>query len=160
METASVARPVRRSRSNPKRMIFTLLQANRALPLVQRIVADIVRQYKKVCALEERCHIRRPNVTEEEQGVLRRDYTNELFKLRNLSEELRAVGCELKDWRMGLVDFLSIHDGREVELCWRLGEERIEYWHDIETGFSGRQLVDESFGGTASPRPQPADVGA
>jgi|CXWL01.1.fsa_nt_gi hypothetical protein len=150
MEASGVTTPRRRNRSNPRRRIFTLEHASRTLPLVKRIIADIVRQYKKVCALEEKCHMRRPNVSAEEQETLRRSYTIELGRLRELAQELSAVGCELKDWRSGLVDFRAMHEGREVELCWRLGEEKIEYWHEISNGFDGRQPIEENFG---SPRP-------
>lgn len=52
---------------------------------------------------------------------------------------VHALGCEVKDPELGLIDFPSLRDGREVYLCWRLGEERIAYWHDLETGYLGRQ---------------------
>lgn len=136
----SQPRPIR----NPRRKVFSLKHANATLPLVRRIVADMVKQYKRVCALEERCHIRRPTVSNEEQDRLRRQYESELEKLRELYDELTTIGCELKDWRMGLVDFRARLGGREVELCWRLGEERIEFWHEIGAGFAARQPLAES----------------
>lgn len=142
MEVFDATKPQQRPIRNRTRKTFTVEHANRTLPLVKRIVADMVRQYKKVCALEERCHIRRPTVTNEEQAALRRSYEIELDKLRDLADELRAIGCELKDWRRGLVDFPSTHEGREIELCWRLGEERVEHWHDVGAGFASRQLLE------------------
>ncbi len=132
-------------KSAPRKPLFTVEKANRALPLVQRIVSDIVRQHKKVCALEERCHMRRPTVSEEEQQRLGRQYAIEIEKLRELAEELTAVGCDLKDWRRGLIDFSALYQGREVELCWHLGEERVNYWHEIGAGFPGRHLIDDLF---------------
>ena len=59
--------------------------------------------------------------------------------LQALARELRQFGCELKDPDTGLIDFLSLRKDREVYLCWRLGEERINYWHDLDAGFRGRQ---------------------
>ncbi len=59
--------------------------------------------------------------------------------LQSLARELKRFGCELKDPDTGLIDFLSLRDGREIYLCWRLGEERINYWHYLDTGFAGRQ---------------------
>lgn len=59
--------------------------------------------------------------------------------LRGLAGELEHFHCELKDPDTGLIDFLSLRDGREVYLCWLLGEERINYWHELHTGFAGRQ---------------------
>ena len=61
--------------------------------------------------------------------------------LRKLAEELSSFGCELKDPDRGLIDFLSLRDGREIYLCWYLGEERINYWHYLHTGFAGRQRL-------------------
>lgn len=145
MEVFDVAKSRRRSARNKSPRIFTIEHANRTLPLVQRIVADMVRQYKKVDALEERCHIRRPSVSSEEQAGLCRQYEVELDKLRELTSELAAVGCEIKDWRLGLIDFAAVREGRVVELCWRLGEARIEYWHEVGAGFQNRQPIDETF---------------
>jgi hypothetical protein len=60
-------------------------------------------------------------------------------EIRELLEELHAFGCELKDPDVGLIDFISLRNGREVYLCWHLGEDRIRFWHDLDTGFAGRQ---------------------
>jgi len=54
-------------------------------------------------------------------------------------EELSEMGCELKGLEEGLIDFPAQRDGRTVYLCWKLGEERIDWWHDLDTGFAGRQ---------------------
>jgi hypothetical protein len=59
--------------------------------------------------------------------------------LQTLARELKHFGCELKDPDTGLIDFLTLRKGREVYLCWRLGENRINYWHDLDAGFRGRQ---------------------
>jgi len=47
--------------------------------------------------------------------------------------------CELTDIDQGLIDFRAEMDGREVYLCWKLGEERIDWWHELDAGFAGRQ---------------------
>ena len=57
-------------------------------------------------------------------------------------ETLQDLGCEVKDLEMGLVDFRSLREGREVYLCWRVGEETISYWHELDAGFGGRQPLD------------------
>ncbi len=54
---------------------------------------------------------------------------------------LNAWGCELKGIDEGLVDFPSERDGRVVCLCWRLGEEGISWWHELDAGFAGRQPI-------------------
>jgi len=64
-----------------------------------------------------------------------------MTKLEDFVDELSEIGCELKDYQMGLIDFVGRHDGRDVYLCWKLGEEKITHWHDLETGFAGRKPV-------------------
>lgn len=58
--------------------------------------------------------------------------------------EVARTGCLIKDLDVGLVDFPAILRGEEVYLCWKLGEERIEYWHRVHEGFVGRKLIDEN----------------
>ena len=70
---------------------------------------------------------------------LQENVAEQLQTLRRLADELDTFGCVLKDPDMGLIDFLGLRDGREIYLCWYLGEERINYWHYLHTGFSGRQ---------------------
>jgi hypothetical protein len=63
-----------------------------------------------------------------------------------LTDELHAVeaiGVAVKDLDIGLCDFLGVRQGREVWLCWRFGEKRIAFWHDLEAGFAGRQPIDD-----------------
>jgi hypothetical protein len=64
-------------------------------------------------------------------------------QINGLVERVNEMGCELKDVDMGLVDFRSIMEGRQVYLCWRLGEEHVAYWHEMDTGFAGRQPLED-----------------
>lgn len=57
-------------------------------------------------------------------------------------EDLELKGCIIKDINEGLVDFSSIINGKEILLCWKYGEEQLEYWHDLDDGFSGRQPIN------------------
>lgn len=59
----------------------------------------------------------------------------------SLVEELALEGCIVKDAKIGLVDFFSKFDGRDIFLCWKAGEKEISFWHEIEGGFSGRRHV-------------------
>ena len=64
-----------------------------------------------------------------------------LHRLHELIEELTQIGCELKDCSMGLIDYVGRHQGRDILLCWKLGEDSIRYWHELHAGFAGRQPV-------------------
>src|SRR4051812_8475991 len=129
--------PQRASTSRPSRR-FTLEQANRSLPLVKRIVADIVAQHTKAAQHRETLeHLSGAKDISRAQADLEASIT----RLQDLVDELSDVGVELKDYEKGLIDFVGRHDGRDVCLCWKLGEERITHWHEISAGFAGRKPV-------------------
>ena len=67
------------------------------------------------------------------------ELAEQIQTMQELINELSGFGCELKDPTIGLIDFLSLRNGREVYLCWHLGEERINFWHFLDAGFAGRQ---------------------
>ncbi len=62
--------------------------------------------------------------------------------MRRLLETLEQSGIVLRDIDRGLVDFPSMMDGREVYLCWELGEEEVAYWHELDGGYVGREPLD------------------
>ncbi len=104
--------------------IFTREEAERALPLVRQIVADILETARKIHACEEGDRPL-PRLQEELQEHLL---------------ELEEMGCFYKDWSfsVGLVDFPSIIDGETVFLCWRSDESELAWFHRIEEGYRGR----------------------
>jgi hypothetical protein len=63
-------------------------------------------------------------------------------RLSERASEVTESGAILKDLDMGLLDFPTLRDGREVYLCWRLGERRIGWWHEVDAGLSGRQPLE------------------
>jgi hypothetical protein len=66
-------------------------------------------------------------------------------RLKEALEKLQEFGCVVKDLDIGLVDFPTLFHGREVYLCWRLGEAGIRFWHGVDEGFSGRKPIDSDF---------------
>ena len=62
-------------------------------------------------------------------------------RLQGYVHELTALGVELKDYLTGLIDFPARFDGRDVYLCWRLGEPEVAHWHEVDAGFAGRQKL-------------------
>jgi hypothetical protein len=128
--------PQRATPSRPARR-FTLKQANSTLPLVKRIVGDIVRTHATAAELQGKLE----EASGSKQLALQSQLEEQLDKLQDLVDELSEVGCELKDSQSGLVDFLGRHSGRDVCLCWKHGEEMIGHWHEMQSGFAGRQPV-------------------
>ena len=64
-----------------------------------------------------------------------------LHRLEDYVDELSEIGCELKDYQIGLIDFTGRYQGRDICLCWKLGEETITHWHELNSGFAGRKPV-------------------
>ena len=124
------------SASLPSRR-FTVDQANKALPLVKRVVADIVRAHEEVCNYQAKLE----TAAAREQKGIQATLQQSLEHLQDYVDELTDIGCELKDYRVGLIDFIGRHKGHDVYLCWKLGEELVSHWHEIQTGFAGRQPV-------------------
>ena len=62
----------------------------------------------------------------------------------DLLGDILATGGVPKDLELGLVDFLGLVGGREVNLCWRYGEKRIRFWHGLDEGFGSRKAIPES----------------
>jgi hypothetical protein len=76
-------------------------------------------------------------------GAPGRVVSEAFLALRDGLVELREREVVLRDLDRGLVDFPALRDGEEIYLCWEEGEPEIGFWHDLDTGFAGRQLLDE-----------------
>jgi hypothetical protein len=116
---------------------FKLAEANRALPLVRRVVSDIVKTHEQMTDLQSQLEAAK----HKDQAPLQTRIDATMEHLQSYVDELHDIGCDLKDYQMGLVDFIGRHRGHDVCLCWKLGEETIAHWHEIQTGFAGRQPV-------------------
>jgi hypothetical protein len=68
-------------------------------------------------------------------------------RAKDAVEEIDAIGVQVKDLEIGLLDFPCQVEGSVVLLCWKMGESKITHWHTVEAGFSGRQPLDDRFDG-------------
>jgi hypothetical protein len=130
---------------NPK--LFTLAEAERTLPLVRRIVADLIAEYPRWRTAVSRFELLTGGARADwgETGELvgaRNEVTTAAARINDYLKELESIGCVFKGFDAGLVDFYSLRDDRPVFLCWKLGEAHIEHWHELEAGFGGRQPID------------------
>lgn len=128
-----------------ERKLFELEEARSTLPLVSRIVSDIV-EITGVMG-EVYLEVRQAEELYDQDRI--EELRSRLVELADahveLFEELTSLGVEMKDPEIGLVDFPARLDGRVVYLCWKLGEETIDHWHELTTGFSGREPVEGNF---------------
>ncbi len=125
--------------------IFTLDEANALLPRLREILTEL--QEKKPAfdrlqpELKEMARSAAGNghLQSSEVQEKRRRAESLAKRLEELVTELHRIGCQLKGLDQGLIDFPAEREGREIYLCWRLGEDAIGYWHGQDTGFAGRQ---------------------
>jgi hypothetical protein len=146
--------------------LFTIEQANAMLPLVKAICSDLATLARDVMERRHRLalltagrELKPGDPYSDELTQMEGDLERDAIRLQEYVAELRELGVEPKGAVEGLVDFPCELDGRVVYLCWKLGEPEVLYWHDLDTGFSGRQPLtagsvaggygqdDESFNG-------------
>ena len=127
---------------------FTVTEANNTLPLIRAIVRDITELARELRDRHERLNRLRPgdrfrlsDAHEEELQQVQAELERGQERMDEYVRELGQLGVELKDHFTGLIDFPSLRNGRPVYLCWRLGEDEVAYWHELEAGFAGRQKL-------------------
>jgi hypothetical protein len=132
------------------RRLFTVEEANQRLPLVRAIVQDIVDLFQDLQQRRERIasvkQLRGQGTSSsrfhsEETDQVEEEIQRDEEKLAEFVRELHELGIEFKDPILGLVDFPAQMDDRVVHLCWKLGEPEVQFWHELDAGFSGRQLL-------------------
>jgi hypothetical protein len=121
------------------RKLFTVEEANALLPQIQEHLDDLTLHRD---ALREKAPHIEPILRasgENGGGRVGSEYGVEAYNLYLAIGRIRELGVLLKDLDMGLLDFPHEREGRIVFLCWHPPEERVEYWHEIEAGYAGRQ---------------------
>ena len=131
--------------------LFTVDHANRTLPLVRRIVEDVVRSQRRwqeaIVELDLLVAGVRADLPDPRAMALEREIQSIARDIDQFQGELEALGIQLKDRHIGLIDFPSEMDGRRVLLCWRLGETSVQFWHDEQAGYAGRRPLSPTLVG-------------
>jgi hypothetical protein len=131
---------------------FTLREAEELLPSIDRLIRSAVAQKSEYQDAEEELQSisRRVMVSggmmldRDAVGLVRQRLNHAAESLKQLLSQIQETGCMVKDLDIGLIDFPTLFRGREVYLCWRMGETGIRYWHG-EEGFRGRKEIDRDF---------------
>ncbi len=117
---------------------FTVEDANALLPRVEPALRSLREARDRLTDSE--AHEALAGAAPVNGGGERGRHVGEAFlEVRRLLGELQALGLVIRDIDRGLIDFPAILEGREVYLCWQLDEPEVAFWHDLETGFGGRQ---------------------
>jgi hypothetical protein len=132
---------------------FTLRESESRLPEVEKALREAVHYKSEYYKADEELDgsvekIRMAGGSRVDRGAYlairaRRDSSG--AALKDAMDRIEQTGATVKDLDIGLIDFLCLYLGREVCLCWKLGEDRIRFWHGTEEGFHGRKPIDEEF---------------
>jgi hypothetical protein len=127
---------------------FTAAEANAMLPLVRAVLKDVTElardlrdRHERLARIAQEPRHSPTAAHQEELLLVESELKRGQDQLREYERELSALGVELKDYFTGLIDFPCWMNGREVYLCWRLGESEVSHWHEVEAGFAGRQKL-------------------
>lgn len=135
--------------TNPERPhLYTLEEATELMPIIEPLLREA--QMKAAALQQLRQNVERTVQEKSQSNGHRLDQEKDLGEVREASEQLvqniqqlvtdiQSFGCEVKDVLMGLLDFRAQRGDKVVYLCWRLGEPKIAYWHELDTGFADRQ---------------------
>ena len=121
---------------------YTVEQANAAIPWVEQRLAQL-REARTGLGDEEARAALAEAGPGNGGGEAGRVVSDAFLSMRSALIELREMDIVLRDLDRGLVDFPALRDGREVYLCWEEGEDRIEFWHEPDAGYGGRQALGD-----------------
>jgi hypothetical protein len=130
-----------------KKKYYTLAEANAMLPLLRAILRDITvlagdlrDRFERLQGLQNsRGGLDAPHQEEVQQLI--EEFERGQEKMAEFEHELEKLNVEIKDHHTGLIDFRHLKDGKEVYLCWRLGEAEVAHWHHLDAGVAGRQKI-------------------
>ena len=132
---------------------FTLLEAEALLPSIEAYLRRLLllkneheQAHAQINVISQRIMLAGGMVPPRDQVLeLKKQKEAAAKGLKETVEAIHETGCQLKDVEIGLIDFPTLYRGKEVYLCWKLGEEGIGYWHRVEDGYKGRQPIDGEF---------------
>src|SRR5215831_6028630 len=121
--------------------LFTVEEANHMLPRLRRLLRRLILHRQKLLHLNPEIQKARDNAENNGGSFSGGQYLSELLRFSECAQLIDGLGVIIKDLDVGLCDFPHMRDGRVVYLCWKLGEDDVGWWHEIETGFAGRRPI-------------------
>ena len=136
--------------ADEEQKIFSLTEAERLRVQLEPILIEAMEARRKMADVEEQLReiaerISRAGgmlINYEKVGKVRLEFNHLHQSVQSALDRIQETGCVVKDLNMGLLDFPARIDGDEVYLCWKLGEDRIRFYHRQDEGFSGRKPID------------------
>ena len=139
--------------------LFSLSEAERLRVQIEPTLIETIESRRKLAELEEELGSLRERIMRSggmlvpyEKAASRRIERNRLAgAIEAAIEQIHSTGCIVKDLEIGLLDFPARMNGEDVYLCWRLGEDRIRFYHRQDEGFAGRKPIDPRDTGYSNP---------
>jgi hypothetical protein len=130
---------------------FTLDQAHRLLPVLKSLLKRSMEGKQLIDQVEKEVQDLRHRIllsgglSVDVPAVARRraERDKALQEIKDTIAEINSIGVQVKDLDIGLLDFPCALEDEVVLLCWKYGEEKIQYWHGLEEGFKGRKPIDQ-----------------
>ena len=120
---------------------FTVEEANALLPTIKPLMDELMaRRAIVVESRQELSEFLRSHQSDIGGPAISK-LVNEFIVIERLAKKIRSYGCLIRDLNKGLIDFLAVREERDVFLCWRHGEPKVEYFHELHSGFTGRQRI-------------------
>ena len=123
-----------------RKRLFTVQEANELIPFLSNKLRELRVIHGKLVVWAEEVPTQQ-DITLRGGMLAEPAYVALLSRFQTLIEEICSEGCHLKDLESGLIDFPTLWEGREVYLCWKLGEDEVGFWHETEAGFAGRRSL-------------------
>jgi hypothetical protein len=148
-----------RKPENQKPKLFTLDEAEHARLQIEPLLAEAIEHRRAALDFERRLAglaqrillMGGLSLRHEKALALRHGFEGATEKTRSTVERIEETGCKVKDIDVGLIDFPGRFNGEEVFWCWRLGENRIRFWHRPDEGFAGRKPISPGDSGATPP---------
>lgn len=121
---------------------YTLAEARAVLPQVKILMAQIQSARQMILRLRPSAWPALQKAATNGGSHAAGELALHAVTLEESVKRILAMGILIKDLDHGVVDFLGTRDGQAILLCWRYGEEDINFWHDVNAGFAGRQEID------------------
>jgi hypothetical protein len=143
--------------ASPK--LFTLAEAEHTRRSIEPLLTEAIEHRRRALDFERRLNALAQRIQlmgglalrHDKALELRRGYDSTSEKARSAVEQIESTGCVVKDLDLGLVDFPGRLNGESVFWCWRLGEERIRFWHREDEGYAGRKPISPGDAGATPP---------
>ena len=121
--------------------LFTPEEANAVLPEIRPLLAEALAARQDILRLKPELESTFEKALGNGHNIESSELLDAFDRVKTALKEIQARGVLVKDVNSGLLDFPSLREGRIVFLCWRYDEPSVDFWHDLDAGFAGRQPI-------------------